>query len=46
MMTLGEKVVAVGVLAVMNLSMLVASAYLAAGSIIATLPLAVTIVHQ
>ena len=46
MMTPGEKVIAVGVLSTMNLAMLLVSGFLAAGSLIATIPLATAILHQ
>lgn len=46
MMTPGEKVTAVGMLAMINLSMLLVSGYFAAGSLVATLPMATLIVHQ
>ena len=52
MMTPGEKAVAVGVLATLNVplwlgsAMWAGTAYLAAGSLIASLPLAVSIANQ
>ena len=46
MMTPGEKVTAVGMISMINVSMLLASTYLAAGTLVATLPLTVAIIHS
>lgn len=46
MMTPGEKVIAIGMLGLINTVMLAFSAFLAAGTLIATLPFATLVAHQ
>ncbi|WP_169302342.1 hypothetical protein [Halorientalis salina] len=46
MMTPGEKVTALGMLAMINGSLLLLSGYLAAGALIATVPFATVVAHQ
>lgn len=46
MMSPGEKVVAIGILGMINLTMGLASGYLGAGSLVATAPLATMLYHR